>query len=54
MRKAQNARKALSETEYLRLEIEALQALRRRGGVTLVLVGDKLITAYQNDRKVLR
>ena len=54
MSKSGYARKSLTEGQYLRLEIEVLEALRRRGGITLVIADDKLITAYANDRKAFR
>lgn len=54
MSEGKSARKQLTKIDYLRREIETLEALRRRGGVTLVMVDDQLITAYTNDRKVLR
>jgi hypothetical protein len=54
MSKGKGARKQLTKTECLRREIEILEALLRRGGITLVMADDQLITAYPNDRKVLR
>jgi hypothetical protein len=54
MSKRRCARKPQTEGEYLRREIEVLEALRRRGGITLVMADDQLITAYTNDRKVFR
>lgn len=46
--------KPAMECELLRSEIAVLEALQRRGGITMVFEDDQLITAYTNDRKVRR
>ena len=54
MSRMKRAQKPLMDRENLRREIEVLEALRRRGGITLVMSDDQIITVYYNDRKVLR
>jgi hypothetical protein len=48
------ARKQLTGEERLRREIKILEAIQRRGGITLVMVDDQLITVYRNGRKAFR
>ncbi len=50
----QCAQRQSSGADQLRREIKALEALQRRGGITLVIDGDHLITVYSNDRRVFR
>ena len=40
--------------EKIRREIRLLEALRRRGGLTMVIVDDQIVTVYANDRRVRR
>lgn len=42
------------EAEHLRQAIKDLERAARRGGLTLVVDGDTVITVYRNDRKVRR
>lgn len=42
------------ETRHLRRRLKELESLRRRGGSTLVVAGDELITAYAHNRGLPR